>query len=60
MSILRRLAFLLLLGLAAGGYVIYRLEQPYQGFQGETFVEFPHGTGTSGIAEKESRSPRAT
>ena len=51
MSIVRRLAFLLLLGLAAGGFVIYRLEQPYQGFEGETFVEFPRGTGTSAMAD---------
>ena len=51
MSILRRLALLLLLGLAAGGFVIYRLEQPYQGFQGETFVEFARGTSTGRIAD---------
>ena len=51
MSLLRRLAILLMLGLAAGGYMIYRLEQPYQAFQGETFVEFPHGTSTGGIAD---------
>jgi UPF0755 protein len=51
MTFLRRLGFLLLLGLAAGGFAVYRLEQPYQGFHGETFVEFPRGTGTSGIAD---------
>ncbi|MEO8596811.1 MAG: endolytic transglycosylase MltG [Candidatus Solibacter sp.] len=51
MSIFRRLALLLLLGLAAGGFVIYRLEQPYGNFGAETFVEFPRGTGTSGIAD---------
>jgi len=51
MRFLRLLGLLLLLGLAAGGFAFYRLQQPYQGFQGETFVEFPRGTGTSGIAD---------
>ncbi len=51
MSLLRPLGFLVLAGLAAGGFAVYRLEQPYQGFQGETFVEFAHGTGTDGIAD---------
>jgi UPF0755 protein len=51
MRFVRRLCFLLLLGLAAGGFALYRLEQPYQGFHGETFVEFPRGTGTGEIAD---------
>jgi UPF0755 protein len=51
MSWLRSLGFLVLVGLAAGGFAVYRMEQPYQGFRGETFVEFPRGTGTSGIAD---------
>ncbi len=51
MTFLRRLGFLIFLGLVAGGFAVYRLEQPYQGFQGEVFVEFPRGTGTSGIAD---------
>jgi UPF0755 protein len=51
MRFLRLLGFLLLLGMAAGGFAFYRLGQPYQGFRGETFVEFPRGTGTSGIAD---------
>jgi UPF0755 protein len=51
MSLLRRLTFLFLVGLAAGGFAVYRLAQPYRGFSGETFVEFPHGTGTGGIAD---------
>jgi UPF0755 protein len=51
MSILRRSGLLVLAGLAAGGFAVYRLEQPYRNFQGETFVEFPHGTGTGGIAD---------
>ena len=51
MSFFRRLGFLFLVGLAAGGFVIYRLEQPYRGFRGETFVDLPRGAGTSGIAQ---------
>ena len=51
MSLLRRLGFLVLVGLAAGGFAVYRTEQPYRSFRGETFVEFPRGTGTSGIAD---------
>jgi UPF0755 protein len=51
MSLLRRLCFLFLVGLAAGGFAVYRLAQPYRGFAGETFVEFPRGMGTSGIAD---------
>jgi len=50
MTVLRRLVFLILLGLAVGGYVIYRLEQPFQNFAGETFVEFPRGTGSREMA----------
>ena len=50
-TLLRLLGFLLLLGLVAGGFLVYRLSQPYQGFQGETFVELPRGTGTSAIAD---------
>ena len=51
MSLLRRLGLLFLVGLAAGGFAVYRLAQPYRGFSGETFVEFPHGTGTGAIAD---------
>jgi UPF0755 protein len=50
-SFLRLLGFLLLMGLVAGGFVIYRLNQPYQGFQGETFVDFPRGTGSGAMAD---------
>src|ERR1019366_3934626 len=51
MSLLRPLGFLVLAGAAAGVFAIYRLERPYRGFRGETFVEFPHGAGTTGIAD---------
>jgi UPF0755 protein len=32
------------------GFAAYRLAMPYQGFQGETFVEFPRGTSTETMA----------
>ncbi len=51
MSFLRPLAILSLVGLGAGAFGVYRIDQPYQGFHGEAFVEFPHGTGTSAIAD---------
>src|SRR5690349_5171241 len=51
MKILRRLGLLLLLVILAGGYLLWRLVWPYQGFQGETFVDVPHGTSTQGIAD---------
>ena len=50
-SFLRRLGFLVILALAAGGFAVYRLQQPYRGFAGETFVDFPRGAGTGRIAE---------
>ena len=49
-SILRLFSFLALLALAGGGYVFYRLNQPYRGFSEPVFVEFPRGTGTSEMA----------
>jgi UPF0755 protein len=51
MKTLRRLGLVALLGLVAVGYAVYRVEQKYQGFQGEIFVEFPHGTGTGAMAD---------
>jgi UPF0755 protein len=51
MRFLRLLGLLVLAGLIACGLAFYRLHQPYQGFRGETFVEFPRGTGTTGIAD---------
>ncbi len=52
MTMLRRLGLLVLGAAVAGGYAVYRIEQPYQGFQGVTFVEFPRGTGTRAMAEQ--------
>jgi UPF0755 protein len=52
MRFLRRLGFLVLLVVLAGGFVAFRMMAPYQGFAGETFVEFPRGTSTDGIADR--------
>ena len=52
MRLLRRLGFLILLGVIAGGYAVYRLAQPYSGFQGAAFVELPRGTGTAAMADE--------
>jgi len=46
----RRFGCLLLLVALAAGFVVFRLAAPYQGFQGEIFVEFPRGTSTETIA----------
>jgi UPF0755 protein len=51
MRLLRPLGILVLLGLAAGAFAVYRIEQPFQNFRGETFVDLPHGAGTGGIAD---------
>jgi UPF0755 protein len=47
------LAVLLLCGISAFG--IYRISQPYQGFQGEVFVDFARGTGTGAMADALAR-----
>jgi UPF0755 protein len=52
MRTLRRLGLLAVLAALAGGYAIWRAETSYQGFAGETFVDFPHGTATGDIADK--------
>jgi UPF0755 protein len=52
MNFQRRITHFVLVGsLAVGGFAVYRMQQPYQEFHGETFVEFPRGTGTSAIAD---------
>ena len=51
MRLLRPLGLLLLLGLSAGAFAVYRIEQPFQNFRGETFIDLPHGAGTGGIAD---------
>jgi UPF0755 protein len=36
---------------AAAAIAAWALLAPYQGFQGDAYVEIPHGTGTAGIAQ---------
>ena len=56
MKALFRLVLLALCAVAlAGGYVLYRLNQPYKGFTEPVFVDFPHGTATGEIASELSR-----
>lgn len=47
----RWLAFLLLLLVAAGGYLLYGLTREYAGFKTETFLDIPKGTGTVAMAD---------
>jgi UPF0755 protein len=48
---LRRLIGLaVVIAAIAGGWVFYRLNQPYKGFSEPVFVEFAHGTPTRSIA----------
>jgi UPF0755 protein len=46
----RFFGLLVLLAAICGGYLLYRLESPYQGFQGAVFVDLPRGTSTSAMA----------
>jgi peptidoglycan lytic transglycosylase G len=50
MKIIRLLGVLLLAGVAAAGYAVYRLGHAYAGFRGEVFLELPMGTPTGAIA----------
>ncbi len=50
--LLRLFLFCLLVAVLAGGYVMYRLTQPYKGFSQPVFVEFPRGIGTGEIASE--------
>ncbi|SPE22554.1 Aminodeoxychorismate lyase [Candidatus Sulfopaludibacter sp. SbA3] len=50
MRVLRVFGLLLLLAAMGGGFLLYRLESPYQGFQGAVFVDLPRGTATSSMA----------
>jgi UPF0755 protein len=48
MKLVRRL---LILALLVGGFLLYRLIAPYQGFSGEVFVEIPRGSTANAIAQ---------
>jgi UPF0755 protein len=47
---MRTALVILLLALAAGGWLAWQAFTPYQGFQGERFVDIPRGTSTEGVA----------
>ena len=47
---LRVVALLILIVVAAGAWIMYRLNQPYRGFSEPVFVEFARGTSTRSIA----------
>ncbi len=51
MKNLRRFSFLLLLAIVVLGVAIYRADSPYKNFEGEQFVDIPHGTSSGQIAE---------
>ena len=48
--VVRVAALILVVLVAAGGWVLYRASQPYQGFSDPVFVEFEHGTSSRSIA----------
>ncbi|MDR3703818.1 MAG: endolytic transglycosylase MltG [Candidatus Sulfopaludibacter sp.] len=50
MRILRVFGLLVLLAALACGYLFYRIETPYQGFQDPVYVDLPHGMTTDAIA----------
>ena len=49
---MRKIGALLLLVIAAAGYLGYRLSRPYAGFSGDAFVDLPRGTSTASIANR--------
>jgi UPF0755 protein len=50
MKAIRAVRNFALLAVMAGGFTVYRLGSPYQGFEKETFVDVPRGTSTGAIA----------
>jgi UPF0755 protein len=50
MKAIRAAGTLVFLAAFAGGFAVYRLDSPYQGFGTETFVDVPRGTSTGDIA----------
>ncbi|HWB85514.1 MAG TPA: endolytic transglycosylase MltG [Bryobacteraceae bacterium] len=56
MKIVRALLVLGLLVILAAGYGVFRLNQPYQGFQQPAIVDLPHGTSTGAIADMLARA----
>ena len=52
MRFLRIAGVLVVIALVIAGYAIFRLTQPYQGFSGAIFVDFPRGTSTATVARQ--------
>jgi UPF0755 protein len=50
-KVFRSFGRILLVAALAAGFLGYRLFHPYQAFSGETFVDLPHGTSTSAMAD---------
>lgn len=51
MKLLRALAILVVLAIAAAGFAYYRISRPYRGFSGTVYVELPKGTSSEKMAE---------
>ena len=51
-AIIRFFGILTLAAVLAAVFAGWRLVSPYRGFQQDTFVDLPHGTGTGGIADR--------
>lgn len=51
MKFLRVIGVVVLIALAAGGYLLFRLVRPYQGFQNAVFIDVPRGSSTRAIAD---------
>ena len=47
---------LLLIAVAAAGFVLYRMATPYRGFTEDVFVDFPHGMSSQGMADQLARA----
>lgn len=52
MRLRRVVSALTVLALAVAGYAIFRLNQPYQGFSGAVFLDFPRGTSTASVGQQ--------
>jgi len=52
----RRFGLVVLAVILAAGFAVFRVSRPYQGFQGQTFVEFPRGTGALAMADMLARA----
>jgi UPF0755 protein len=51
MKFFRLLGRLMVVAVLAGGFLFYRVTRSFQGFTGTIYVDLPHGTSTSGIAD---------